>query len=208
MTSIAVNALYRYFETLYSLNQNLIVLCGTNAYDHQSEQEQRIDEVMMAIPRLVPYSFDRKSGVYVIDQADGLMEFSGDLPFLSADYDNILQNHKDFLEKTKKVRNKLEHKMHGARIVASSSGSISLFAVKYDVAENEVEFCASEIIAFVKDMNILFSRIQELVRQFTIKQQCGDHPYCWRLIRYSYSDFNKIYESDILHIFGKALLPF
>lgn len=208
MTITTANALYRYFESLYGLNQNLIVLCGTDVFDHKGEQERRIDEAIMAIPRLVPYGFNKKTGAYEIEKADGLMKFSDDILFLEADYESILQKHKDFLEKAKKVRNKLEHEMHGARIVASSSGTTSLFSVTYEVAENEIELRAAEIIAFVKDMNVLFSKIQELVKESACEHKYHDHPYYWRLIRYDYADFNKIFESNLLHIFGRALLPF
>ena len=208
MTITTANALFRYFETLYGLNQNLIVLCGTDVFDHQGEQERRIDELMMAVPRLVPYSFKKKTATYEIETADGLMKFSDDIPFLSVDYKSILQKHKDFLTKTKKVRNKLEHEMHGARIVASSSGTTSMFSVTYEVAEDEIDLRAAEIIAFVKDMNILFSKIQELVHISAKAHKYDDHPYYRRLVRFGYADFNKIYESNLLHILGKALLPF
>ena len=33
MTTKAANALYRYFETLYNLNQSLITLCGIDVID-------------------------------------------------------------------------------------------------------------------------------------------------------------------------------
>ena len=208
MTITTANALFRYFEILYGLNQNLVVLCGTDVFDHKGEQERRIDELLMGVPRLVPYAFDKKTATYRIENADGLMKFSNDIPFLSADYESILQEHKDFLEKAKKVRNKLEHEMHGARIVASSSGTTSLFSVTYEVAENEIVLCADEIITFVKDMNVLFSKIQELVHISAREHKYDDHPYYHRLVRYDYADFNKIYESNLLHILGKALLPF
>lgn len=208
MTVTAANALFRYFETLYELNQNLIVLCGTDIFDHKGEQERRIDEVIMAVPRLVPYGYNRKAAVYEIEKTDGLMKFSDDIPFLGADYETILQNHMDFLEKAKKVRNKLEHEMHGARIVASSSGTSSMFSVTYEVAENEIDLSAAEIIALAKDMNLLFTKIQELMKQFAHKHKYDDHPYYRRLVRCDFSDFNRIYESNLLQIIGKALLPF
>lgn len=208
MTITTANALYRYFETLYSLNQNLIVLCGIDVFDHKGEQERRIDEVIMAVPRLVPYGYNKKTGTYEIENTDGLMKFSDDIPFLSADYEHILQKHKDFLEKAKKVRNKLEHEMHGARIVASISGTTSMFSVTYEVAENEIDLCADELIAFTQDLNSLFSKIQELFKQVAYEHKYDDHPYFRRLIRYDYADFNKIFESKLLHIIGKALLPF
>lgn len=202
------SALYRYFEALYSLNQNLIILCGTDVHDHSAEQERRIDEVIMAIPRLVPYSFNKKKAIYEIDNRDGLMNFSIDIPFLSENYESIYESHKDFLEKVKKIRNKLEHELHGARIVASSSGNISLFSATYEVAETELCLCATEIIAFTKDINTLFSKIQTLVHQFANEYKYTDHPYYWRLVRCDFADFNKILSSNLLHIFEKTLLPF
>lgn len=208
MTVTTANALYRYFDTMYGLNQNLITLCGTDICDHMGEQERRMDELAIAVPRLVPYSFNKKAGIYEINKADGLMMFSDDIPFLREDYEIILQKHKTFLEKTKKVRNKLEHEMHSARIVAASSGSTSMFSVTYEAAEDELELWAIEIIAFAKDMNILFSKIQRLVKQDMFEQKYYEHPYYRRLIRYDYADFNKIYESNLLQIVGKAMLPF
>lgn len=208
MTTEAVNALYRYFTTLYSLNQNLIMLCGTDVIDCKGQQEDRIDDVIMSIPRLVPYVFDKKSGRRKIEPSDGLMQFSNDIPFLYTDYEAILQKHNGFLEKTRKVRNKLEHKMHGARVVASSSGTGSLFSITYEVSDEIIEIRAAEIIVFVKDINTLFSKIQTLVDKFACQKKYDDHPYYRRLIRYDFSDFNKIFESKLLRVFGKALLPF
>ena len=102
MTIGTANALYRYFELLYGLNQNLIVLCGTDVFDHKGEQERRIDEVIIAIPRLVPYGFHKKTGAYKLEKTDGLMNFSDDILFLETEYKAIFQKHKEFLEKTKK----------------------------------------------------------------------------------------------------------
>ena len=208
MEITTANALFRYFETLYCLNQNLIVLCGTDVFDHMGEQERRIDEVIMSVPRLVPYSFNKKTATYEIEKSDGLIKFSDDISFLTEDYESILQKHKDFLEKAKKVRNKLEHEMHGARIVAASSGTTSMFSATYEVAENEISLRATEIIAFAKDINVLFSKIQELVHISAREHKYDDHPYYRRLVRYDFSDFNKIFDSSLLHIIGKALLPF
>lgn len=208
MTTETVSALFRYFETLYSLNQNLIVLCGTDILDHKGEQERRVDEVIMSVPRLVPYCKNKKDDTYVIKKTDGLMAFSNDIPFLSTDYESILQKHLKFLEKAKTVRNKLEHEMHSARIVSSCSGTTSLFSVTYEVAENNLRLSAAEITAFTKDMNILFSKIQQLVHTSAYEQQYDTHPYYRRLVRYDFSDFNKIFDSRLLQIIGKAFLPF
>ena len=208
MTITAASALFRYFETLYNLNQNMIALCGTDVYDHQGEQERRIDEVMMAVPRLIPYGYNKTAGKYEIKNTDGLLQFSDDIPFLRQDYEKLFQKHRVFLEKVVKVRNKLEHEMHGARVVASSSGTTSLFSLTYEVAENDIDLRADEIIVCIKDLNFLFSKIQTLVHEFARKHSYEDHPCYRRLVRCDFSDFNKIYESNLLHVLGKTLLPF
>ena len=208
MNNKAANALYRYFETLYSLNQNLIVLCGIDVSDQTVEQERRVDDVVMAIPRLVPYSFNINTSSYEISKSDGLMKFTDELPYLREDYENILRKHNVCLEKVKKVRNKLEHEMHGARVVASSSGTMSLFTVTYDITNDGIYLCATEMIDLVKDMNIMFAELQKLVILFAREHGYDDYPYYKRLVRYDFSDFNKIYDSNLLQVFGKAILPF
>lgn len=190
------------------MNQNIIVLCGADIFDHVIEFERRVDEVVTSIPRLVPYSYNHKAAGYEIIPSDGLMKFSQDLPFLGGEYEKILQKHVDFLEKVKKVRNKLEHEIHGAQIVASSSGNTSFFSVVYSISEQRIELRAREIIDFVEDMNILFSKLQNLAKQFAYDHKYDGHPYFRRLIRYDFTDFNRIFESDLLHTFGKTLQPF
>ena len=208
MTREVGNALFRYFETLYGLNQNLIILCGINIFDNRGQLEKYMEKVIMDIPRLVPYVYDRKTSCYRLEPKDGLLEYSNEISFLWEDYERILEDHKEFLEKSKKVRNKLEHKMHGADAVGTSSSTFSLFSITYEVAEEEIEMEAKEFISFVKDMNAMFDKIQTLLDQFAAEIEMCDHPYYCRMVRYRFLDFNQIYESNLLHIFGKALLPF
>lgn len=208
MTIDTANALYRYFETLYNLNQSLIILCGVDVIDNRGQYEKYIEEVIQAVPRLVPYKFYQNISDHAIEASDGLMVFAYDLPFLKEDYERIFQAHKEYLINTKIIRNKLEHKLHAARIVASGSGSVSLFDITYKVDDKEVEIEASEIIEFVKEINNLFSKIQAEVGQFACENNLEDHPCYRKLTRYPFSEFNKIYESNLLRTFGKALLPF
>lgn len=208
MTVETANALSRYFETLYELNQNLMALCGSDVYDRASECERRVDEVVMAVPRVVPYSFSKKTSTYEIIPSDGLMKFSKDLPFLGGEYERILQEHMDCLEKMKKIRNKLEHEMHGAVIQGSMSGTDCFFEVIYRIGEEQISLSAWEIIDFVKDMNILFSKLQNLVKQFAYDNKYDGYPYFRRLSRFDFADFNRIFESDLLHYFGKTLQAF
>ena len=208
MTIDAANALYRYFETLYCLNQSLIILCGVDVIDNRGHYEKHIEDVIQAVPRLVPYKYNRDISDHAITVSDGLMEFAHELPFLKGDYEMIFLTHKEFLIKVKKIRNKLEHKLHGAKIVASSSGSVSFFAITYEVAGEDIEIEVSEIIGFVKEINTMFSKIQAEVEQFAYENKLDDHPCYWKLTRYRFSEFNKIFESNLLRTFGKALLPF
>lgn len=208
MTVDAANALYRYFEVLYDLNRNLITLCGVDVLDNAGHYEKYVEEVIHAIPRLIPYTAKRGADRYEIDTKDGLLEFADEIPFIEGDYKNILQQHYDLLAKIKKIRNKFEHRMHGARIVASGSGSISLFDATYKVGDETFDLVAGELVAFAKDMNSMFSKIQKILDCFAYEQRKDDHPYYRRLIRYSFCNFNQIYESDLLRLVGKALLPF
>lgn len=208
MTKKAANALYRYFETLYNLNQSLITLCGIDVIDNPSLYEKYIEDIIHMVPRLVPYVCSRKTGEYVIESNDGLLEYLEEIPFLLEAYNSLLSDHYEFLAKTKKVRNKLEHKMQGANIIASGSSSMILFDATFEVGKEFFEFNAAEIINCVKDINVIFSKIQDLVDRFSFSTGKEDHPYYHRLIRYRFSEFNKIYDSPLLRTFGRALLPF
>lgn len=208
MTVEVANALYRYFEALYDFNRKLITLCGVDMLDNAGHYEKYVEEIIHVVPRLVPYVFNMTANRYEIDSGDGLLEFSEELSFLECDYISILHKHYDLLTKIKKIRNKFEHRMHGANIIASGSGSISLFDVTYEIGNQDFDLKASELIALVEDVNGLFSKIQQEIDKFVYDQKEEWHPYYRRLMRYDFSDFNKIYESDLLRTFGKMLLPF
>lgn len=208
MTTELANALCGYFETLYDLNRHLITLCGVDVIDNYGQYEKYIADIIQEIPRLVPYSFNKKKDIYVIVKRDGLLEFSSDLPFLSADYENLLEKNYDFLSKAKTIRNKFEHKIHGARLMAAGSGSGILFDMTYKLRNGEITLSAGEIIMFTKQINELFSKIQKEVEQFVYERGEAAHPYFRRLIRYNFCDFNKIYDSPVLKLVGKALFPF
>ena len=211
MNTTVVNSLGEYFETLYLLNQNLIIFCGAGGVvaDHWTHQNY-IRNVIMAIPQLIPYS--KKGDKYVIDSKDGLLEYSNEICFLERDYQSILQNHYEFLIKIKKVRNKLEHKMHSVVLSGTEGGSNILFKLHYFVEKqdgfDEAVLCASQFIKLVKDLNLLFSKIQRLVNEYASQEQKGHYVYGQRLLRYDFSDFNQIYDSGLLRTIGKAFLPF
>lgn len=208
MNKEVANALYRYFEALYNFNRNLITLCGVDVIDNSGHYERILEEVIHAIPKLIPYKFDKSIQRYVLATRDGLLEFIDEIPFINEDYKNTLELHYDLLVRIKTIRNKFEHKMHGARLVASGSRSISLFDATYQVGDESFVLTAQELIALAKDLNTMFTKIQRLVDCFAYEQEKEDHPYYRRLIRYDFCNFNQIYESKLLRNIGKALLPF
>lgn len=208
MTIEAANALYRYFEALYELNQNVIALCGADVLDSRGQYEKQIETVIHLVPKLIPYKYHKRECVYKLVNSDGLLEFEKEIPFLKTDYDQILKDHMEFLINIKALRNKLEHKIQGVNVIASGSGSDCLFEITYVVSDKEIQIKAQELIAFVEDMNVLFSKIQLIFNRFAYQQNINDHPYYRRMLRFSFKDFNKIYVNDLLRIFGKTLFSF
>ncbi len=212
MNVTTIKALFRYFEALYNLNKNLLTLCGTNAYHHADGQEDYIDEIIITIPRLIPFKFRRNSDEIILINTDGLMRFSNDILCISRDYENIFHTHYDFLVKTKKIRNKLEHEIDNARVKSSCSSPASVFHVTYTIddetGEKSFTIDSEELIQMVKDLNALFSKIQKEVRTFASQIDKETDKYLWRLTRYDFINFNKIYESDLLPVFGQSMLPF
>ncbi len=203
------NALIGYFETLYDLNRDLIALCGADVIANAGQYEKHIKDVIQAVPRLVPYVYNKSEQRYIIDDHDGLLEFSDDLPFLKDDYEKLLRQHLEFLSDIKRIRNKFEHKMHGVRKIAgASSGMVVDFNVTYEIGNNWITIMSSELISFTKDINCIFAKIQELVDSFAQERGVSDYAYYRRLIRYNFRDFNRIYDSDVLAYVGKALFPF
>lgn len=209
MTVEISNALFGYFEALYDLNRNLIMLCGVDVIDNEGQYEKRVREIVQNIPRLVPYAFSHQEQKYVLDDHAGLLEFCDELRFLKSGYMQIFTQNYSFLEDIKTVRNQFEHKMHGVRLVGSDSGSGLLFSVTYELKrKSEITLTANAFMQLAKSLNELFSEIQDVVSAFAHKQEKADYTYYRRLLRYRFSDFNKIYENDQLRNFGKALFPF
>ena len=209
MTQEIANALIGYFETLYYMNRDLITLCGLDVMDNSGQYESIIKNVIQAVPRLVPYVFSKTEQKYSIDLHDGLLEYSDNLPFLKEEYEEILRHHISVLSDIKIIRNKLEHKMHGVKLVAGGSISNTVdFDMTYMVEEKEITLTAGDIIRLTKDINCIFATVQKAVNVYAIEKRKSDHLYYRRLLRYDFEDFNRIYDSDILGIVGKSLFPF
>lgn len=196
------NALYGYFEALYFLNQKLIKLCGLDAIDDFENGEGYILEIIQNIPRLIPYSYNKKTRKLEFKSSDGLLEYAEQINYLNDDYDDILKANYDFLEKIRKVRNKYQHKMHGVRIKSSGSSSLSLFDYTFKVDDEEITLYAGSFIKLIKMINCLFTKIVSDVRKYAYENSKEDYLYYRRITRFDFTDFNKIYNSDLLRTVG------
>lgn len=209
MNIVIAHSLYGYFESLYDLNRNIISLCGLDIEDFSGHHEKILRNVIIAIPQLIPYSYNKSSNKYIINSKDGLLEFSSDIPYLLSDYNDILQKHYTLLESVKKVRNKLEHKIHGAQIVGGGSVQDHVsFEIDFSIENEEIQISSNAIIPFIMDINDLFSKLQKDLYQYAKENEKEFRAYFHRMLRFNFADFNKIYTSNVLFIIGGSLLPF
>lgn len=212
-----INSLYAYFETLYNLNRKLITICGIDIMNnrHSIILENKILEIIQDIPRLIPYT--KKKGKIEIDNNDGLIEFSDEILYIKKSYDDILQKNYGVLMQIKDVRNKYEHKMHGIKIVGKTSYDKSVIELIFNLkvrnngVEEEVDYGVDliDIINLVKHINLLFGQLQRETIEFVEKDEELKKYYNYkRISRFTFLDFNKIYDNEILNIIGRVLLDF
>lgn len=208
MNTEIANALLGYLETLYYSNQNLIKLCGTDIIDDYENREKEILDIIQDIPRLVPYSVNRITNKLECKISDGLLEYSEDIGYLKEDYDKILLENYDFLDAIRKIRNKYAHKMHGVKYTSSGSGNLSLFDFAFKINNDEIVVCAGQFIKLFKNINILFSKLVNDVETFAYQNKKDDYLYYRKITRFEFTDFNKIYDSDLLRTVGYLMKKF
>ena len=208
MTIEIANDLFGYFELLYDTNRNLIMCCGLNIGDNYGIYERLLQTIILNIPRMIPYAYCWKKDIYTIDSKDGLMEFSDQLPYLSDDYNRILHDNYDFLLDVKKIRNKLEHKVHGVSLSSSGRSTLSLFDMTYRIDEEEITLYAGQFIKCIKQLNILYTKLQNEVETFAYQNGKNNYAYYRRMTKYNFSNFNEIYDCPIVRKIGQALFPF
>jgi len=217
MDLVVINALYGYFETLYNLNRKLIEICGVDIFNerHNNLLENKILEIIQDIPRLIPYG--KKNGNLFIEDTDGIIEFSDKLTYIKVEYENILKRNYNILLQIKDIRNKYEHKIHGAKITGTGTGTTELFDLTFHLMvrnngiEEEVDYViySNDIIRLIKDLNNLFAIIQNQVLEFLdLDENYKEYYYYKRLSRFSFLDFNNVYDNTILRTIGKILLDF
>lgn len=208
MTIEIANALFGYLETLYNLNQKLVKLCGIDVIDDFESGEKDILDMIQDIPRIIPYSFNADTLKLEFKQRDGLLEYQDSILYLKDNYEQILLENYDFLDKIRKIRNKYEHKMHGVKYKSSGSGSLSLFDYIFMVENKSIEITAGSFIKLLKSVNCLFSKIVDDISKFAYQNQKEYYVYYRRITRFDFTDFNKIYDNEILRIVGKIMKKF
>lgn len=206
-TNIA-NAVGGYFETLYDINVKLIKLCGTDIFRFYGENEKLVLDIIQDIYRLFPYKRDKKTKVLMLDGTNGLLEFEETFDFLEKDFSDILKTNYEFLDSIRKIRNKYEHKMHAFEIIGQGGGSLSLFDFDFVIGGEHITLYAGSFIRLLTQLNSVYSKIQRAVASFAYKNGESDHPYYMKLSKFEFSDFEKIYEDDNLHLIGKLMYTF
>lgn len=202
------NALFGYLETLYNLNQKLVKLCGIDVIDDFESGEKEILDIIQDVPRIIPYSFNKKTQTLILKDRDGLLEYKDNISYLKEDYEKILSDNYEFLDKIRKIRNKYEHKMHGVKHKSSGSGSFSLFDYIFMVGDESMKITAGSFIKLVKSLNNLFSKIVLDISKYAYENKKEDYLYYRRITRFDFKNFNKIYDNDILKIVGKIMKKF
>lgn len=202
------NALFGYLETLYNLNQKLVKLCGIDVIDDFESGEKEILDIIQDVPRIIPYSFNKKTQTLILKDRDGLLEYKDNISYLKEDYEKILSDNYEFLDKIRKIRNKYEHKMHGVKHKSSGSGSFSLFDYTFMVGDESMEITAGSFIKLIKSVNNLFSKIVLDISKYAYENKKEDYLYYRRITRFDFKYFNKIYDNDILRIVGKIMKKF
>ena len=208
MTIEIANALFGYLETLYNLNQKLVKLCGIDVIDDFESGEKEILDIIQDVPRIIPYSFNKKTQTLILKDRDGLLEYKDNISYLKEDYEKILSDNYEFLDKIRKIRNKYEHKMHGVKHKSSGSGSFSLFDYTFMVGDESMEITAGSFIKLIKSVNNLFSKIVLDISKYAYENKKEDYLYYRRITGFDFKDFNKIYDNDILRIVGKIMKKF
>ena len=202
------NALCGYLESLYYINCNIIKLCGADIYCNNDEVIKIILGIISELPRVIPYAFDKEKKKLVISDRNGLMEFKNEIKYLEKEYNNILELNEECINKIRLVRNQYEHKMHEVRYESSGSGTNWLFNVWFRVGNNQIEINASEFVFLIKGLNELFKKIVDEISDYAVINNKIDYPYYNRLSRFSFLDFNEIYEDRNLLIIGKIMYNF
>lgn len=202
------NSILDYIETLYYLNKNFLQLCGVDYYNDIYSSTKLILDVIQDIPRLIPYSYDKGIKKLKCKDKDGLLEYQKELDYLKTDYDNILKNNYDFLDKIRKIRNKYEHKMHDIKYISSGGGSLNIFYIEFLVNGESIQVEAEEFKKLIKELNILFAKIVFEIIKWADENNKKEYKCYEKIDRFNFEDFNEIYDDKLLTKIGRLMYPY
>ena len=103
--------------------------------------------------------------------------------------------------------------MHAVSPRSAGSSNFVIFEYEFFVRENSgkeeiVSVCSCEFISLIKELNIMFSKIQNEIKKYAEKNSKTGYNYYERLNRLDFRDFNLIYDSEVLRMVGKAMDDF
>lgn len=212
MTNSIVVCLNYYFELLKDINKKLIKIVGMDCINNYMNVNQAFYELAENIVVLVPCTINDKTKKIKFSKSDGIFNFRETFDFLENEIKNIIETSIDTFIKLKLIRNKHEHEPHFIYHYGSSSGSDSMTNItfKYNNSREKVEvvtITSEELICFVKKINNLFDEIMEITLDYINK--CDDekfkYVYINRYWRIKYSEYNEIYDSNLLIKISRAM---
>lgn len=96
MTLETANSLFGYFEILYRVNRNLLLLCGTTLQNIDFSNDVKVLDIVQDIPRIIPFEYVKKQEKLMLVDRNGLLEFDSEIGYLKTDYCKILNNNYEF----------------------------------------------------------------------------------------------------------------
>lgn len=207
-------SLINYFETLYEMNQKLIILCG-DIFCFNSKK--KLLEIIQDIPKVIPYSFNKNTCKLEFKEQDGILEFKNKMTYLEQNFHEILKKHYDFLDKIRIIRNKCQHKIHSVKHLGHFSGPSIEFEYEFliEIQNNEhvLKVKSKEFIGLFKELNYLYSKMQNEVRRHNYITGNAEvdamySRYHEKMSRFDFCKFNDMFDSELLQTFGQSMLDF
>lgn len=200
------NAIRDYIRCLHEVNGKLIIVSSYDAIRDKGEDIELITVISQLI-RLIPIS--KKNGVLMINNRDGLLEYSDEFEFLSDSFRTLLEKHYSVIDKLRDVRNKYQHKLHSNRHYATSSGSGSLLTLYISIEEKDLIIECDEIISLLMDLNLVYDKLLKLIiKKYYYNNSDGKHTYYEHLSGFDFLNYNKVLSIKELKIIGQIFKPF
>ena len=184
-------------------NQQLIKIFGIDSMNAFNTGSIEILNIIQDVPRLIPYTYNKKTEKYELSPKDGLLVYKSlkELPF---EYQKIFDKNKKCLIKIKKIRNKWEHILHNVNLQSCYTGNNSWFRYTFKVKGAKYTIESDELIALFKDLNILYDQLIKKMLEYSYKKKI-EHPFYNHLHKVKLLDFNKLYDSGLLYEIGKSI---